>query len=613
MAVNIPFPLPATGFALNSKVRVNLDFLVAQFNEFNSGTATWDQVAIGTPNDLTGTLTFYNEFNANYLTFQPGATGANLTFTLPIAYPSGEGLLKSSGAGVMSFAAGTGLIYEASSTIAFTGAAGQARSLVMIGTDGTPVLADHGYDIDAADNGLLYIPSGSAVEALVNSTGTTAILRGSSTGTPAFAELLGTSNQITVTHNASDTTLSTPQDIGTSSNLIFNRVRVAAGSNTSPGFHFESSTANIVGLYAETNGTGLNVRVGSSPVFGVDSTGLGTFTGEVRAPLVRATTSFKISTGASSIITLQTDGTAFGDYTLTLPTNDGGANEVLSTDGSGNLSWVAVSGVGAANQALSNLASVAINTTLASDTTNTDDIGTTLIRWKTGFFATSIDISATSSQIVLGTTRTVTFTAPTPASASRTVTFPDLSGDYSVVGTAGTQSIAGDKTFTSAVTVPDGTAGAPGLRLTSENIGLYRFGANAIGVSTNGLLVYRFGAGTSAAATDQEMIINAGPIGTSTTYRNRATDAVGSGSATKIATINQFCNLVFVAGTDGSNVFGDLVFTAFAIATPVVIASRSSGASSRTYTQSSDELRLQMGSGTYDVSTYQIEQRSATF
>jgi len=53
----------------------------------------------------------------------------------------------------------------------------------------------------------------------------------------------------------------------------------------------------------------------------------------------------------------------------------------------------------------------------------------------------------TSNQIILGTTRTVTFTAPTPASASRTITFPDLSGNYSVVGTEAAQTINGVKTF----------------------------------------------------------------------------------------------------------------------------------------------------------------------
>lgn len=62
-------------------------------------------------------------------------------------------------------------------------------------------------------------------------------------------------------------------------------------------------------------------------------------------------------------------------------------------------------------------------------------------------------ITATTNQLILGTTRTVTLTAPTPATTSRTITFPDLSGNYSVVGTEGTQTINGSKTFSSALTI----------------------------------------------------------------------------------------------------------------------------------------------------------------
>jgi hypothetical protein len=43
-----------------------------------------------------------------------------------------------------------------------------------------------------------------------------------------------------------------------------------------------------------------------------------------------------------------------------------------------------------ANPALSNLSATAINTSLISDTTNTDDLGSSAIRWKDGFFGTSL-------------------------------------------------------------------------------------------------------------------------------------------------------------------------------------------------------------------------------
>lgn len=67
-------------------------------------------------------------------------------------------------------------------------------------------------------------------------------------------------------------------------------------------------------------------------------------------------------------------------------------------------------------------------------------------------FSTAVTISATTNQLVLGVTNTTTITSPAPA-ASRTYTIPDSGGAASFVMTAGTQTIGGAKTFSSAVTV----------------------------------------------------------------------------------------------------------------------------------------------------------------
>jgi len=55
----------------------------------------------------------------------------------------------------------------------------------------------------------------------------------------------------------------------------------------------------------------------------------------------------------------------------------------------GDGTWAVPSSSGA-NTALSNLASVAINTSLISDTDDTDDLGSALIGWRTGYFTTSL-------------------------------------------------------------------------------------------------------------------------------------------------------------------------------------------------------------------------------
>lgn len=63
-------------------------------------------------------------------------------------------------------------------------------------------------------------------------------------------------------------------------------------------------------------------------------------------------------------------------------------------------------------------------------------------------FSSAVTISATTSQIVLGTTNTTTITSPAPA-ASRVYTIPDAGATASFVMTQGAQSITGIKTFVS--------------------------------------------------------------------------------------------------------------------------------------------------------------------
>jgi hypothetical protein len=52
-----------------------------------------------------------------------------------------------------------------------------------------------------------------------------------------------------------------------------------------------------------------------------------------------------LSDGSSNTVTIDVPALA-GDYTLTLPTTDGGVGEYLQTDGSGNLSWASPAGAG---------------------------------------------------------------------------------------------------------------------------------------------------------------------------------------------------------------------------------------------------------------------------
>jgi hypothetical protein len=340
MAVQIPFPLPSSGFALNSKVRVNLDFLVEQFNQFNTGTATWDQVAIGTANSLTGTLTFYNASNANYLSFQAGATAADTTFTLPTGAPSVTGkYITSTTGGVMSWS----VLSEQTSYV--------GNELLF--ADGSGVIQE--------------LSPGGSEQILV------------SASPPQWFDLLGTTNQVVVTPNVGNFTLSLPQSIDTGANVQFNQVLVGGGSITDPAIAVVYSGASTnTGLWS-SGGTDLSFTVAGVNQGSIDNAGGLAMASSLLAPDIRATTQFRLSTSTSSIVTIQSGATTA--YTLTLPVDAGSSGYVLKTDGSGTLSWVSISTAGGATSALDNLSSVAINSTLKPWVNSSLDFGSSTKNW----------------------------------------------------------------------------------------------------------------------------------------------------------------------------------------------------------------------------------------
>lgn len=63
-------------------------------------------------------------------------------------------------------------------------------------------------------------------------------------------------------------------------------------------------------------------------------------------------------------------------------------------------------------------------------------------------------LTSTTNQLILGTTRTVTLSAPTPASASRTWTIPDISGDGTFVSREAAETITGQKTLSASAGNP---------------------------------------------------------------------------------------------------------------------------------------------------------------
>ena len=245
---------------------------------------------------------------------------------------------------------------SACDTIVMTAAANGAFSLVTTDTAAAAanitITADGTVDINSA--GLLTLDSGAAINiepaacSAILLDGTISIDAGVVTGATSI-----TSTAIELGH-ASDTTIT----------------RGAAGLLEVEGVRLITLTAT----QTMTNKT-LTAPTFTAPALGTPASGVLTnVTGLPTAGIVDNAVTLAKMAGITrgSIIY----GNASGDPAALAK---GCANEVLTSDGT-DIAWAAAGG--GASTALDDLASVAINTTLVSDTDSTDDLGTSSIGWK---------------------------------------------------------------------------------------------------------------------------------------------------------------------------------------------------------------------------------------
>jgi hypothetical protein len=274
-------------------------------------------IQFGLPSTLNAQLALANATNNNLVTIQSGVTGANYTLTVPTAQGGANTFLRNDGAGALSWSAGgasgTGTVNVIPKVTNATGPVYGDSSLTDNGTNITGLLpirlgptavpADFGslfeavYSAPAKNIGFNTVLSGD----VINSLGAVGYHSGGAFATSASAKIqFAASEDFTA---------------------------IARGTNINFWVTPIGSVTAIEGFQVTAAGV---VRIGAPAT----STGQLAFTNATNANLV----------------TLQS-GVTSANYTLTVPTAQGGANTFLRNDGAGALSWAAggASGSGTAN------------------------------------------------------------------------------------------------------------------------------------------------------------------------------------------------------------------------------------------------------------------------
>lgn len=215
-----------------------------------------------------------------------------------------------------------------------------------------------------------------------------------------------------------------------------------------------SSTDNAV---ARWDGTGGNTLQNSTVII-ADTTGNISGVQKVTVGVAgSATGSIEIKGTTSGTVTLKTADAA-GTYTLTLPTNDGDANQVLTTDGAGVLTWTTngvgtvtdvsvVTANGVSGSVATSTTTPAITLTLGAITPSS--VNGNIITTGTGTLTlgagSTLATSATNSitltstgatNVTLPTTGTLATLAGTETLTNKTLTSPKLNEAVAVTATA---------------------------------------------------------------------------------------------------------------------------------------------------------------------------------
>ena len=276
-----------------------------------------------------GFLEFFEDSDngSNKVTLIGPASTADITLTLPAA------------AGTIVASGDTGTVTNAmlAGSIAASKLAGSIGNSKL--SNSSITVSDGSSTTDISLGGTLTLAATANETTVSESSGTVTI---GIVDNPTIGGNLTVTGNLTV--NGSTTTLST-----TNSVIEDKLIELSTGTTGTP--------SGDIGLVGE-RGSSANVFIGFDESADEFVVGTGTFTGASTGDLTITKGTFSSAgnkiyrAGTTNAVSLVASSSLAGNVTLTLPVNDGDANQILATDGSGNLSFIsatAASGAGLSN------------------------------------------------------------------------------------------------------------------------------------------------------------------------------------------------------------------------------------------------------------------------
>ncbi len=400
--------------------------IISKWTDATNATRTSQFIITGINNAVTADLFTLSGNGATRLNNYGISTFTGTAATYA-AFDSSGNIIEVSGIGSGPvITADNGLTKNSATNVQLGGALINATTTIDAGTNlfiGTSTFTDGGVNSAFTFNNTL------------NTASLTVGLRGSSTGTnPSSAGVVGTHTGIGIGVLGNSATGA--GILGISSSGIAGDFRSTSGKaisgNSGSGVagYFQinpastNTIANVAQLVRFSSGSAGNGIGGSLQFLNESSDTAAYESGNISSTWTDITVGTRTGnlqfwTTNSAVSALKM--TIAGDGTTTLhgtPYTGLGAG-FLAVSNTGVLSWSSGTGAGGATTALNNLASVAVNTSLISDTDNTDDLGSSSISWKDTYTRTVKFDGSTSG--------TATIQAPAVA-GTPTLTLPTITG-----------------------------------------------------------------------------------------------------------------------------------------------------------------------------------------